>query len=127
MTRWLLRKAVDKFERNWGYDASYMRDLIDVSPRAAWLYSRAAALGQFRRDVPLAAWYAAGLTAVRREDCGPCTQLGVTMAERAGGEKRVFLEDGDTIIMRAAARRDGLPLIGFVEVAGTVLPARLLA
>src|SRR5262249_7016474 len=28
--------------------------------------------------------YAAGITAVRHEDCGPCTQLGVTMAERAG-------------------------------------------
>src|SRR5262249_47703687 len=29
-------------------------------------------------------WCAAGITAVRHEDCGPCTQLGVTMAERAG-------------------------------------------
>ena len=27
---------------------------------------------------------AAGITAVRHEDCGPCTQLAVTMAERAG-------------------------------------------
>ncbi|KAF1037766.1 MAG: hypothetical protein GAK35_03896 [Herbaspirillum frisingense] len=44
----------------------------------------------------------------------------------AGGEKRIFLEDGDTIVMRAAARRDGLPLIGFGEAAGTVLPARSL-
>ncbi|AON53355.1 fumarylacetoacetase [Herbaspirillum seropedicae] len=42
----------------------------------------------------------------------------------ASGEKRVFLEDGDTIILRAVARRDGLPLIGFGESAGTVLPAR---
>jgi hypothetical protein len=61
-----------------------MRDIIDASPRAAWLFSRAAALGQFRRDVPLEPWYAAGITAVRHEDCGPCTQLGVAMAERAG-------------------------------------------
>ena len=30
------------------------------------------------------AWCAAGITAVRHEDCGPCTQLAVTMAERAG-------------------------------------------
>jgi fumarylacetoacetase len=42
------------------------------------------------------------------------------------GEKRLFIEDGDTIVMRAAARRDGLPLIGFGEAAGTVLPARSL-
>jgi hypothetical protein len=84
MIRWALRKAIDKFEREWKYDGSYMRDLIDASPRAAWLFSRAAALGQFRRDVPIEPWYVAGITAVRHEDCGPCTQLGVTMAERAG-------------------------------------------
>jgi hypothetical protein len=84
MFKWLLRKAIDRFEREWKYDASYMRDIIDASPRAAWLFSRAAALGQFRRGVPLEPWFAAGITAVRQEDCGPCTQLGVAMAERAG-------------------------------------------
>jgi hypothetical protein len=84
MIKWILRKTIDRFERNWKYDASYMRDIIDASPRAAWLFSRAAALGQFRRNVPLEPWFAAGITAVRREDCGPCTQLGVAMAERAG-------------------------------------------
>jgi hypothetical protein len=84
MIRWALRKTIGRFEREWNYDASYVRDLIDASPRAAWLFSRAAALGQFRRDVPLEPWFAAGITAVRREDCGPCTQLAVTMAERAG-------------------------------------------
>ena len=61
-----------------------MRDLIDATPRAAWLFARAAAIGQFRRDIPIEPWFAAGITAVRHEDCGPCTQLGVTMAERAG-------------------------------------------
>lgn len=60
-----------------------MRDITDASPRAAWLFSRVTALGQFRRDLPMEAWCAAGITAVRHEDCGPCTQLGVTMAERA--------------------------------------------
>ena len=84
MIRYILRKAIDRFERTWNYDASYMRDIIDASPRAAWLFSRAAALGQFRRDIPVDAWCAAGLTAIRHEDCGPCTQLGVAMAERSG-------------------------------------------
>jgi hypothetical protein len=84
MMRWALRKAIDRFERKWNYDASYMRDLIEASPRAAWLFARATAIGQFRRDLPIDAWCAAGITAVRHEDCGPCTQLAVTMAERAG-------------------------------------------
>lgn len=84
MFRWILRSAIDRFERNWHYDAGYMREVIDVSPRAAWLFARATALGRFRRDLPLEAWFAAGITAVRHEDCGPCTQLAVSMAERAG-------------------------------------------
>jgi hypothetical protein len=84
MIKWTLRRAISKFERDWNYDASYMRDIIDASPRAAWLFNRVTALGQFRRDVPVEAWFAAGITAVHHEDCGPCTQLGVTMAERAG-------------------------------------------
>jgi hypothetical protein len=84
MIKWALRRAIGKFEREWNYDAGYVKDIIDASPRAAWLFSRAVALGRFRRDLPLQAWCAAGITAVRHEDCGPCTQLGVTMAERAG-------------------------------------------
>ncbi len=84
MIRWVLRKAIDKFEREWNYDATYMREMIEASPRAAWLFSRVTALGKFRRDLPYEAWCAAGITAVRNEDCGPCTQLAVTMAERAG-------------------------------------------
>src|SRR5262245_61855515 len=90
MIKWMLHKAIDKFERTWKYDASYMRDMINASPRAAWLFSRAAALGQFRRDVPLEPWFAAGITAVRHEDCGPCTQLGIKMAERAGVSEAVL-------------------------------------
>lgn len=84
MIRAIMRKAIGRFEQQWNYDASYMRDIIDVSPRAAWLFSRATALGRFRRDVPVDAWFAAGITAVQLEDCGPCTQLAVAMAERAG-------------------------------------------
>src|SRR5215468_1458504 len=84
MIKWALRRWLGKFEREWNYDANYLRDMIEASPRAAWMFSRAAALGQFRRDLPIEAWCAAGITAVRYEDCGPCTQLGVTMAERAG-------------------------------------------
>lgn len=102
MIRWAMRKAIDRFEREWDYDAGYMREMIDASPRAAWLFSRVTALGRFRRDVPIEAWSAARITAVRHEDCGPCTQLAVTMAERAGVSAAV---------LRAvlAADADGMP------------------
>jgi hypothetical protein len=99
MIKWALRRWLDKFERDWNYDASYMREMVDVSPRAAWLFSRVTALGRFRRDLPIEAWCAAGITAVRHEDCGPCTQLAVTMAERAGvssADLRAMLADDPT-------------------------------
>ena len=84
MMRWLLRRGIRVFERQWNYDASYLHDIAEASPRAAWLFMRATRVGNWRRDVPLEALVAAGITAVRSEDCGPCTQLGTTMAERQG-------------------------------------------
>jgi alkylhydroperoxidase family enzyme len=84
MLRWLLRRTISAFERQWNYDASYLREIAETSPRAAWLFLRAARLGNYRRDVPLDALVAAGITAVRSEDCGPCTQLATAMAERQG-------------------------------------------
>ena len=41
------------------------------------------------------------------------------------GEKRTFLEDGDTLILRAHCERAGYTRIGFGDCAGTVLPAVL--
>ncbi len=84
MVRWLLRRTIESFERKWHYDASYMKEIADVSPVAALKFTLATSLGSYRRDVPPAALFAAGITAVRSEDCGPCTQLAVTMAERYG-------------------------------------------
>jgi len=84
MLKWLMRRRIAAFERAYGYDASYGRDILEASPRALLLFGRISALGQWRRDVPKDAWYAAKLLAARAEDCGPCTQLVVTMAERAG-------------------------------------------
>jgi Family of unknown function (DUF6223) len=40
MIRRALRRAIDKLERDWNYDAGYLRDMIDVSPRSAWRFSR---------------------------------------------------------------------------------------
>ena len=90
MFRWLLRRGVGAFERQWQYDAGYLRDIIEASPLVAWRFSNAARLGRYRRDVPLEAWVAAGLTAVKSEDCGPCTQLGTAMAERSGVRPEVL-------------------------------------
>jgi hypothetical protein len=96
MLKWLFRRSISALERQWNYDASYVREIIDASPRAAWRFFGAARLGHYRRDVPFEAWVTARITAVGSEDCGPCTQLGTAMAERQGVRPeilRVILTD----------------------------------
>ena len=90
MLKWLMRRVIAAFERQWDYDASYVHDMIEIDPRAAWMFQRATSLGKYKKDVPPDALAAAAITAVRHEDCGPCTQLGVSMAERAGVDSKVL-------------------------------------
>jgi hypothetical protein len=102
MMKWFLRRWIDKFERMWGYDASYLRDVLDADPRALLAFSKAAGIGTYQKDVPLPAYCAAGIVSVMSEDCGPCTQLAINMAERAGV---------DATILRAIVARElnGMP------------------
>ncbi|MDO8248645.1 MAG: fumarylacetoacetase [Rhodoferax sp.] len=44
----------------------------------------------------------------------------------SNGETRTYLEDGDTVILRAYCQREGFRRIGFGECRGTVLAARVL-
>ena len=80
MLKWFLRRQIAAFERTWNYDASYIREIIDVDPRAIMAFGKVQGLSRYRKDVPRAA----GLIAVIAEDCGPCTQLGIDMAQREG-------------------------------------------
>ncbi|WP_028603812.1 fumarylacetoacetase [Ottowia thiooxydans] len=43
----------------------------------------------------------------------------------SSGEKRIFLEDGDSVVLRGWCERPGATRIGFGECWGTLLPARL--
>ena len=102
MIKWFLRRWIDKFERTWSYDASYLRDILDADPRALMAFSKVTGIGTYRKDVPLAVYCAAGIVGAMSEDCGPCTQLGIDMAQRVGV---------DPAILRAVVARDlhGMP------------------
>ncbi|MDO8652652.1 MAG: fumarylacetoacetase [Undibacterium sp.] len=54
------------------------------------------------------------------------TEGGKKPINLANGEQRVFIADGDRIIMRGWAQKAGSARIGFGEVSGTLLPARAL-
>ena len=97
MIRWFLRRWIDKFEHTWNYDASYVRELLDADPRAVLAVSKVQGIANYRKDVPLAAYCAAKIVGAMTEDCGPCTQLAIEMAEREGV---------DPAILRAVVTRD---------------------
>jgi hypothetical protein len=84
MLGWLVKWQMAKFERQFDYDLTYARDIYDASPRAFFRFSRISGLAAHREVVPREAWFAAKIAATLAEDCGPCTQLVVTMAERDG-------------------------------------------
>jgi len=85
MLKWFVKRKLDAFGRRWGYDTAYMREIVDeAGVGALWAAAGLQKLGSYRRDVPLSVYYAASLTAARFADCGPCLQLGVSMAEAAG-------------------------------------------
>src|SRR5262245_36148617 len=84
MLTWLMKRRLDAFERGTGYDVSYVREMLDADVKAVIALFKVQGFSRYRKDVPRDAWYAAGLVGALAEDCGPCTQLGVTMAEREG-------------------------------------------
>jgi hypothetical protein len=90
MLKWLIRKKLRAFENSFGYDASYMHELLAIDSAAFLAFARVTKLGTYRRDVPKEAYFAAGLVATISEDCGPCTQLGVTLAIREGVDPKVL-------------------------------------
>jgi hypothetical protein len=84
MMKWFIHRKLAAFEKDFGYDASYMHYVLDTDWRAFMKFARAAQLSRYRKDVPLDLYTAVGITGGLKGDCGPCLQLGVTMALREG-------------------------------------------
>jgi hypothetical protein len=91
LTRWL-----DKFEKAFNYDASYMRHVLRVSPASMFKFSLGSQAAD-RKAAPMEALFAAGLVGTLSEDCGPCVQVGVDIATAQGM---------DAAIMRAVIAGD---------------------
>jgi len=103
MLKRLLGAYLDRFGRRWDYDVSYARDVLNADLRAFLIFGRTQGLGQYRRGVPREAWFAAKIVTVLDEDCGPCTQLMVNMAEQGGVMPEVLraILDGNIAAMPA--------------------------
>lgn len=85
MLTWLMKQFLNKFEREWDYDVSYMRQaLAEGGVEALSPMNGLTKMQAYKRDVPMDVYYTAALLATRNGDCGPCLQLGVKMAQKAG-------------------------------------------
>ena len=84
LIKWMLHRKLRAFERAHDYDASYMHEVLETDVGAFMKFGFATGLGRYRKDVPLDAHFAAGLTSLMHADCGPCTQLSVGFALDAG-------------------------------------------
>lgn len=90
MMKWLMRRQIAAFDKAWNYDSSYAREILDADPRALLAFGKVMGMSAYRKDVPPAAYYAAKIVAVMSEDCGPCTQLVIDMAQKAGVDAAVL-------------------------------------
>ena len=90
MLDWLIRRRIAAFEKTYGYDMSYARELLASHRKGFWRFARVQPMADCRDGVPIEAWYAAKLAAVRAEDCGPCTQLSVDIAREGGIDDAVL-------------------------------------
>lgn len=84
MLKRILHGMIRRFAGSYQYDATYLHEIIDISPVAALKFMMFQAMAGHRDGVPTEARFAASLAAVLSEDCGPCTQLVVDKALKAG-------------------------------------------
>jgi hypothetical protein len=85
MMKTIARRRLEAFEREWNYDAAYMHEILEAGGVEALIaVANLDKISNYRRDIPTEPYFVAKLAAIRNADCGPCTQLVATMAERAG-------------------------------------------
>ena len=84
MLKWFMKCKLKAFGEAFDYDTGYARELVDADTGAGLALARLSAAASYRSDAPLAGWYAAKIVAAMSEDCGPCVQLSVRMAEKSG-------------------------------------------
>lgn len=109
MLKKLLHRTIAAFERRYDYDMRYAHQLVDARSRAFLLFLPVTWMSAYRDDVPVGPWFGAKLATILAEDCGPCTQLTLHMAEEAGVPAAVLR----ALLTGARARVDADTLLGF--------------
>lgn len=88
MLKWIIRSRLAAFETKYSYDMSYARDMLAADLRAFFAFARVTPMSNYRRGVTKDAYWAAKLVGTVSEDCGPCTQLMVSLGLHDGADPK---------------------------------------
>jgi hypothetical protein len=89
MLKWIIRNRLAAFEKKLDYDMSYAREILEIDTRAFFAFIKVQKIGEYRHG-PKELYWAAKLTGTLSEDCGPCTQLLVSMAIADGLDAKLL-------------------------------------
>ena len=90
MLSWLLHRKLDAEEKKLGESMEYLRYIVNVSPATFLRFASIMPFAHSRKVLPTNAWYVAQLVAVGHEDCGPCLQITVNLAQKDGVDGSVI-------------------------------------
>lgn len=82
-------EAINAFEKQTGYDATYMKQMLAHAPDALEIFNGFVPMAGHRKHAPLDVYYVAKLTAYRHCDCGPCLQLALDYAKQDGISREI--------------------------------------
>jgi alkylhydroperoxidase family enzyme len=84
MIRWLLKRQVDKAERELGVPVDETRYILDHSIKALMALRGLQKIARFDEALPAEAYHTAKIAAHRVADCGSCLQIAVNLATKSG-------------------------------------------
>lgn len=84
------RQALQGFGRHFDYDVGYLLELMDASPEAFRAFEAAMPMARVQKSAATEALHIAKIAAMRAQDCGPCTELGLKIAREAGVAETVI-------------------------------------
>ncbi|MCC6920714.1 MAG: carboxymuconolactone decarboxylase family protein, partial [Alphaproteobacteria bacterium] len=84
MMKWLYHRILRRMESRYGYDATYLHEIVDAAPAAFRRYMKMQMAGKWAGPLPADAASAASIAGALHEDCGPCVQIATDMALEQG-------------------------------------------
>lgn len=88
MLKRFLIHSISKFEKQTGYDSTYMKQIANYSPSLAMKFSNFIKLNRYQKKTPDDVMYIAKIAAMKTGDCGTCLQLNINFALWSGVAKQ---------------------------------------